>query len=215
LSKGPVLDSSDAERVIRGYRERIAQHGPTLASLNSGDEEKQRLRHQVHASALVGDDPSILDIGCGLASFYASLQAQGKRCRYTGFDIVPEYIEFCRVQFPGGRFELRNVFEEGIDAVYDSVIMSQAFNNRYTGSDNVEVVKAALRLAYDNTLVSVSLDMLSDYAEMKRDTLFYYSPQEMFGFARTLAPRVILRHDYRSSEFCIQLFHESAPGYAR
>jgi SAM-dependent methyltransferase len=198
---------------VRGYQQRIAEHGPTLASLNSGDAEKQRLRHQVHASALRGDRPSILDVGCGLASFYEHLQHENRPCEYTGFDIVPEYLESCRARFGECTFELRNIISDGLESTYDSVVMSQAFNNRYHESDNLEVLKRAINLAYLHTRVSVSIDMLSTYAEVKRSSLYYYSPEELFAFAKTLSQRVVLRHDYRSSEFCLQLYHDGVAGY--
>jgi SAM-dependent methyltransferase len=209
----PILNRSDAERVVLGYQRRIASHGPTLASLNSGDEEKQRLRHQVHTSALRGKCPTVLDVGCGLASFYEHLTRENRVCQYTGFDIVPEYVEWCRTRFAECRFELRNIFLEGIGGGFDSIVMSQAFNNRYEQSDNALVVQTALRLAYTCARVSVSIDMLSTYVDVRRPELFYYAPEEMFAFAKTLARRVVLRHDYRSAEFCLQLFREDIGGY--
>ena len=208
-----ILDSRDAERLIDRYRRRIAEHGPTPASLNSGGAEKQRIRHQAHATALQGDRPTVLDIGCGLGSFYEHLAGAGIRCEYTGYDIVPEYVEYCRGHFPECRFELRNFLTEGIAGEFDTIVMSQALNNRYEQSDNVRVMQAALRAAFASTRVSVSVDMLSSYVDFHAPDLFYYSPEEIFSFAKTLARRVVLRHDYRPFEFCIQLFHEAAGGY--
>ncbi len=209
----PVLNSLDAERVVEGYQRRIAEHGPTLASLNSGDATKQRLRHQVHAAALRGGCPSILDVGCGIASFYEHLVREQRKCEYTGFDIVPQYVESCRTRFAECRFELRNIFVDGTGGIFDSIVMSQAFNNSYQQSDNEQVIKAALRIAYASTRVSVSVDMLSTYVDVRRPGLFYYSPEDMFAFAKTLARRVVLRHDYRSSEFCLHLIHDGVGDY--
>jgi SAM-dependent methyltransferase len=209
----PVLNPADAERVVRRYQKRIDVYGPTLPSLNSGSLEKQRVRHHVHASALQGKRPSLLDVGCGLASLYEYLIGEGRTCEYSGFDIVPEYIEFCQKRFAECTFALRNILAEGVGGIFDTVVMSQTFNNRYQESDNVQVMQTALRIAFAATQVSVSVDMLSSYADIRRPELFYYSPEEMFGFARTLTPRVALRHDYRPFEFCLQLFHETADGY--
>jgi SAM-dependent methyltransferase len=211
--KSPVLNPSDAERVIRRYQRRIAEYGPTFESLNSGSIEKQRVRHQVHASALRGACPSLLDVGCGLASFYEYLTQEGRDCEYAGYDIVPEYVDLCRTRFAECKFRLRNILTDGIDGVFDTVVMSQTWNNRYQESDNVQVMEAVLRAAFDATRVSVSVDMLSSYADLRRPEVFYYSPEEMFAFAKTIARRVVLRHDYRSFEFCIQLFHDDVEGF--
>ncbi len=211
----PVLDPEDVNQVVRRYQQRIAEHGPTFASLNSGSEEKQSIRHSVHASALRGTNPSILEIGCGLADFYKYLLQYKRNCSYHGYDIVPEYIDQCRRIHPEARFSLRNVFVEGIEGTYDTIVMSQVLNNRYQKSDNMQVMQRALELAFEHTRVSVSVDMISTYVDFRNPDLFYYSPEEIFRIAKTISPRVLLRHDYRAFEFCIQLFHEGVEGYVR
>jgi SAM-dependent methyltransferase len=209
----PILNPADTESVIRRYQQRIAQYGPGQLSLNSGSEEKQSIRHRVHASILQGERPHVLDLGCGLGSFYEHLSSQYPTCKYTGYDIVPDYIDFCRTRFPNCHFELRNVFTEGIGGTFDTIVMSQTFNNRYQQSDNLEVMRAAVRAAFASASVSVSVDMLSSHVDFQVPELFYYSPEEMFKFAKSLTRRVVLRHDYRPFEFCLQLFHDGAHGY--
>ena len=211
----PVLDPDDASQVVRRYQQRIAEHGPTFASLNSGSEAKQAIRHSVHASALRGVNPSTLEIGCGLADFYNYLLQHKHNCSYHGYDIVPEYIDECRRAYPQAKFTLRNVFIEGIEGAYDTVVMSQVLNNRYQKSDNMQVIRRALELAFEHTRVSVSVDMISTYVDFRNPDLFYYSPEEVFRIAKAISPRVLLRHDYRAFEFCIQLFHEGVEGYVR
>lgn len=210
-----VLDPEDVNLVVQRYQRRIAEHGPTFASLNSGSEEKQAIRHWVHASALRGTRVSILEIGCGLGDFYKYLLAQKRDCSYSGYDIVPEYITECRNSYPQSRFEVRNIFLDGIEGTYDTVVMSQVLNNRYQKSDNTQVMQRALELAFEHTRVSVSVDMLSTYVDFRNPDLFYYSPEEIFRMAKAIAPRVLIRHDYRAFEFCVQLFHPEAEGYVR
>lgn len=211
----PVLDPTDATLVVERYQRRIAEHGPTFSSLNSGSEAKQALRHWVHASALQGTRPSVLEIGCGLGDFYKHLIANHRDCEYHGYDIVPEYIAECRRSFPQARFEVRNVFLDGVEGTYDSIVMSQVLNNRYQKSDNMQVMRRALELAFRHTRISVSIDMLSTYVDFQNPDLFYYSPEEIFKTAKVIAPRVALRHDFRAFEFCVQLFHPDAEGYLK
>jgi hypothetical protein len=208
-----VLSLADECHVVERYRKRIAQHGLGLASLNSGSEEKQLLRCEVHQSALRTKNPEILDIGCGLGSFLQFLTGRNIPCRYTGYDIVPEYVAECRRLFPKGRFETCNVLNSGIEGKYDTILLSQVLNNRYQHSDNLKVMKRMLELAYAHSRISVSVDMLSNYADAQKPDLFYYSPEEMLGLARTIGRRVILRHDYRPFEFCVQIFHDDVPGF--
>ena len=211
----PVLDPDDVNRVVQRYQQRIAEHGATFASLNSGSAEKQAIRQWVHASALQGDRPSILEVGCGLGDFYKYLTRQNRDCTYHGYDIVPEYIAECRREFPLAKFEVRNIFVDGIDGNYDVVVMSQVLNNRYQKSDNMQVMQRALELAFQHARTSVSVDMLSTYVDFRNPDLFYYSPENIFRMAKAIAPRVLIRHDYRAFEFCVQLFHPEAEGYVK
>jgi len=211
----PVLDPEDATYVIERYQKRIAEHGPTFASLNSGSETKQNIRHEVHASSMRGLKPSVLEIGSGLGDFYKYLLQHHLDCSYAGYDIVPEYVEQCRRLYPEANFERRNVFLDGIDGTYDTIVMSQVLNNRYRKSDNMQVMNHALELAFKHTSVSVSVDMISSYVDFQNPELFYYSPEEVLRMAKSIASRVLLRHDYRAFEFCIQLFHDDVEGYVR
>ena len=211
----PLLDPDDVSQVVRRYQQRIAERGPSFASLNSGSEAKQAMRHSVHSTALRGVKPSVLEIGCGLADFYKYLLEHQLDCSYNGYDIVPEYIDECRRVYPQAKFALRNVFVEGIEGTYDTIAMSQVLNNRYQKSDNVQVMQRALELAFEHTRVSVSVDMLSTYVDFCNPDLFYYSPEEIFRIAHKISSRVLLRHDYRAFEFCIQLFHDGVEGYIR
>jgi biotin carboxylase/SAM-dependent methyltransferase len=209
----PILDPADARRVVERYRSRIAAHGVTFASLASGSQEKQDIRHCIHTSALRSPCPGILDVGCGLADYYRYLEARGRACSYTGYDIVPEYIAECRRRIPAGVFEVRNIFSEGIGGIFDTIVMSQVLNNRYRDSDNLAVMRAAMEMAFRHTRESVSIDMMSSYVDFRNPDLYYYSPEEVLRIAKSICRRVALRHDFRPFEFCIQLFHDEAGGY--
>ncbi|MCP3958320.1 MAG: class I SAM-dependent methyltransferase [bacterium] len=210
-----ALDRRDLEYVVKRYRKRVAEHGPTFDSLSSGSKAKQRIRHLVHSSALRGGRPKVLDIGCGLGCFYRFLEAHDIACEYVGYDIVQEYINECQRRHRDVQFELRNVFLQGIDGSYDTIVMSSVLNNRYRYSDNMAVMREMLALAYERTAVSVSIDMMSTYVDFRSPEVFYYSPEEIFGLAKGIARRVVLRHDYRAYEFCVQLFHEDVEGFVR
>src|SRR5712692_2496345 len=120
-----ILDPEDSNPVLRGYQLRIEKHGATFASLNSGTTEKQQIRHQVHATALRGSCPTVLDVGCGLGDFYRYLKEQRRDAHYTGCDIVPEYIAECLKLHPEATFQIRDIFRDNIDGTYDTIVMSQ------------------------------------------------------------------------------------------
>lgn len=211
-SKSPLV-KNDIDQVVGRYRRRIIEHGVTLASMASGDAAKQALRHRIHATAILGGNQSVLDIGCGLGCFLSYLRENSIECKYTGYDIVPEYIDDCQLSFPGSQFHKRNIFEDGIDGQFDTIVLSQVLNNNYSFSDNLKVMRTAMEVCYSHARSSVSIDMMSSYVDYKNPDLFYYCPTEIFQIAKSIARRVLIRHDYRPYEFCVQLFHEDAPGF--
>jgi len=201
------LSINDLETVKKRYQDRIEKFGVSFDSLNSGDEEKQLVRCNVHLSAINKEKSHLLDIGCGLGYFYDFLLKNHHNIKYTGYDIMNDYILFCKDNFVNADFYCRNIFENGISGVYDTIVMSQVLNNRYSNSDNMEVMCNAIELAFKHTTTSVSIDMMSSYVDFMSPELYYYKPEEIFKFAKSLTKKVRLLHEYRPFEFCIQLFH--------
>jgi 2-polyprenyl-3-methyl-5-hydroxy-6-metoxy-1,4-benzoquinol methylase len=208
-----TIDEKDLEYVLSRYRARIKEFGLTFDSLQSGSSDKQRVRHAVHCSSFRTEAPSILDIGCGMGGFLSYLRLNKITSSYKGYDIAPEYIEFCQTNYPEDEFEVRNVFETGIDKTYDNIILSQVLNNKYSYSDNMTVMKEMMTLCFNHCTVGFSIDMMSEYVDFKTDELYYYSPEKIFSFAKTLSKRVAIRHDFRPFEFCVQVFKMDAPGF--
>jgi len=201
-----IYSNNDKEMVLARYMERIKQSGMTIDSLNSGSVEKQHARHEAHAAIFSKDKASVLDIGCGIGQFSDYLTLKGIAHQYNGYDIVPDYITYCKEHFPEGHFEVRNVFEQGIEGEYDYIVLSQVLNNRFRDSDNMQVMKEMMRICFEKTKVALSIDMMSTYVDFRSDELFYYQPEEIFSYAKSLTTRVALRHDARPYEFLIQLF---------
>lgn len=202
---------ADSSLIAQWYQDRIRKYGTSFASLSAGNEQREAQRHAVHMSATFGEEPRLLDIGCGIGRFYSFLKNCGRKCSYTGYDLVPDYVQYCRATFSDIQVSERDVVECGIDGEFDTIVASQVFNHRYGGADNMEVMEYVLRQTFDHSTVSVSIDMLSTYVDYQEDYLFYYSPEQVLRLAKSVAKRVLLRHEYAPYEFCIQMFHPDAP----
>lgn len=205
-----ALPTHEMQRIVARYSERFQAFGHDLRTLNPGNFEKYRLQHTIHAS--IGDlrGRDVLDIGCGLGHFYEFLKTNSIDVNYTGYDIVPEFIDSNRGRFPEARFELRDIFRDGIDGEHDYVVMCQVFNNRYADIRNDVIVKQAMAIAFQSVRRAVSIDMLSSYVNYEEPHLFYFSPEEMFAHARSLTRFVCLRHDYLPFHFTIVLYRDGA-----
>jgi SAM-dependent methyltransferase len=202
------LSDKDRAELIGRYSTRFDRHGVDPRTLNVGDPEKYKRQHAVHAAIGRLEGTVVLDIGCGLANFYDYLQGRGVNVRYIGYDVVEPFIAANRARFPEAEFRLADISSDDITDPCDYVVMCQVFNNRYRDADNVAVVDAAIRRAFAAARKGVSIDMMSSYVSRMEDNLFYYSPERMFGFAKTLTPYVSLLHGYLEHHFTMQLFKE-------
>lgn len=208
MSGGPTLDDRDREKIVGRYAERYERFGIDLRTLNPGTGERHRLQHEVHASAAELAGKVILDVGCGLAHYYAFLKGKDIQVSYIGYDIVPQFIEADRERYPEAHFELRDITTDGIAHQIDWVVMCQVFNNKYEHVSNVDVVKNALTIALNAAREGISIDMLSSYVNYEEPHLNYFQPEEMFVFAKTLTPYVTLRHEYLPFHFTLILYKE-------
>lgn len=64
---------------------------------------------------------SLLDVGCGTGIELDGILAEGLKVDYTGLDITPEFVAFCRERFPEQAFMLGNVLSLSAARVYDVV----------------------------------------------------------------------------------------------
>lgn len=204
------MNEADKAEITTRYRERLKQHGAGSAALATGTPERQAIRFGVLAGIGDLDGARVLDVGCGFGDFYEFLIARGIRPRYTGYDITPEFVEHARMRFPEARFEVRDVQSDGIPEKFDYVVSSQTFNNRLAHEDNLHVMQDVLRISYAACEKGVSIDMMTAYVDFREDRLFYYSPEEIFRFSKTLTKRVLLRHDYPLFEFTVYLYRDFA-----
>jgi SAM-dependent methyltransferase len=131
---------------------------------------------------------TIADVGCGAGDFLAFLRSAGwDRARYDGFDIVPEMVVAARrkQRGRGGRFQVRDVLDEGFARRYDYVVASGIFNLRVPDHDRflrlmVEAMFAASRrgVAF-NVLQPVYPERDKAYEAYFRTTYFGATPAEL------------------------------------
>jgi SAM-dependent methyltransferase len=204
------MNEADKAEITARYRERLQQHGAGSAALATGTPERQETRFGVLAGIGELDGVRVLDLGCGFGDFYQFLLGRGIRPKYTGYDITPEFITHAKARFPEAHFEVRDVQVDGIPEKFDYVVSSQTFNNRLAHEDNMKLMQDVLRLSYEAAEKGVAIDMITSYVDFREDRLFYYSPEEIFCFAKTLTKRVLLRHDYPLFEFTVYLYKDFA-----
>src|SRR5688572_14228264 len=128
------------------YQRRLAEHGQGIEALSSGNEARRAIRFEVLTAVGITPGSTVLDVGCGFADYYAWLKERGCEVRYTGVDIVPEFIERARQSHPGLDLQLRDLQQDPIaPASYDYAVSSQTFNLRFGADSNLPLVTAMMK----------------------------------------------------------------------
>lgn len=205
-----ILSDADRGRLVERYVARFAEHGIDPQTLNVGNPEKYQRQHAVHMRIGPMDGATVLDIGCGLANFYETLTQRSQRVNYIGYDLVAPFITANRQRFPEATFRSIDISRDEIVDRFDYAVMCQVFNNRYNDADNGTVLRAAITKTFLAAARGVTVDMLSSHVNYTEDHLYYFSPEEIFSFAKTLTPYVSLLHNYAEHHFTIQLLKEPA-----
>ncbi len=204
------MNKDDKNQIIARYQNRVKENSNNIKALASGTEERRAIRFDVLCE--VAGTPgklsgaTVLDLGCGFADFYQHLKNRGIKVNYTGYDINPDLIAVARKNFPELIFEVRDIQETGIQETFDYIICSQTFNNKLVHEDNLALVKIILKLCLPAINKGMVFDFVTAHVDFKEERLYYFSPEELFKYAKSLTKRVTLRHDYPLYEFALYLF---------
>lgn len=200
--------------------DQIALYDARLASVDRSDENLSGmgpwLRQGIRFDALLGvgnmAGKSVLDVGCGVGGFYrhAMQLVDPIKMDYTGIDLVPGLIDQAKLRSPGVRFVVGDFLETDVPR-YDYVVANGTFNALHIHGDNMKFLMAALKKGLDIAHRGVAFTLMSHYVDYRDDHLYYFDPTKVFGFCKTLTPRVVLRHDLPLYEFVIYLYPDSAP----
>jgi SAM-dependent methyltransferase len=199
------LNPEERNAAIRRYADRLRQHGADVKALGWRDQEQQALRFDILAAdgvALAG--MRVLDVGCGFGDLYSHLAQRGIEVEYTGCDISRDVLEIAQTRHPGLEFEERDIVDKPYpERSFDYVIISGVFNHRL--ADNQRFLKETLQAAFNACRVAVAANMTTDHVDYRDEYLYYFNPESVLAFCRTLTRHVAMRHDYPLYEFTVFL----------
>lgn len=201
------MNKSDKARIIERYDERLKTYGATIEALASGSDDRRKMRFSVLSDIGIRDGDSVLDLGCGFGDLFAYFKEIGLNVRYTGVDINPTIIENAKIRFSEADFRVVDIQEASIEK-FDYVVSTSSFNLKLLNEDNYIFIESILDKCYNIATKGVAIDFLSSYVDFQGnpEQAFYYSPEKMFGIAKSITKRVCLRHDYPLFEFCLYMY---------
>lgn len=180
-------------------------------SVHWKDEETQLLRFECLSRAFLhrpDESFNVLDAGCGLGAFQPYLASRYPLARYVGVDVVPEFVEACRRQYPEVRFLLADMLE--IEEEHDYAVVSGVFNEIPPGvsvaafSDWVETRIAHL---YALCRSGVVVNFIADIGLRWHNPGNYYAePGRYLELAARLSRFFALWHDYPLYEMTLAMY---------
>jgi len=187
----------DKTALIQAYQDRLRRFGPGPHAVQYADRDSHWARFEV----LVGIDPgmeSVLDVGCGLGDLCHFLRARGSTARYTGVDIVPEFVAHAASALagdPAAGAQLMDVSDAQLPGGHDYALLSGVFNNRM--DDNWGFLTATLGRMWAAAGRGIAFNAMSSWVDYRDPDLWYVDPMQVFAFCkRELGGHPVLRHDY-------------------
>ncbi len=198
------MDKRDIEIYQNRYNERLARLGYSPESLGwGGGKERQFLRFQVLSEIGVGENDSVLDVGCGFADLSEYMQMTGKKGAYKGVDINGKLLEVARQVHEGVDVAELDIMNSA-DLKYDWVLSSGIFNAKLSFDDNLSHIKKMVAKMYEICNKGVAVDFMSTYVDFQHPDAYHTSPADMLDFAKKeLKANAVIRMDYLPYEYTV------------
>ena len=198
------MHRADKNAIIQYHRFRLDREG-TLP-LGWRDEHTQSVRFE--ALCQWGDlqGLSVLDLGCGKADLLAYMEERGLSVRYTGIEMVPEFVREANMRFKGNahaRILLGSFMEIAIPPC-DVAFLSGSLN--YQNHAEGEPWNC-LRRIWASARLGMAFNMLDEALEPSTAFLRSYDPEAALRFAQELDPQARLVKGYHPEDFTLLLKH--------
>lgn len=200
------LTPEDKQALQALYGDRYKAKGRSHETVGWGSKKDQLLRFEVLMRGLELKGKSVLDVGCGLGDLVPFLDERtGGDYEYLGVDLSEPLIEDAKLSFGGKRREFRvcDIAEANLPR-HDIVLLSGALNFRV--ADNEGYSRDMLSRMFELSRECAASNFLTSYVDRQDQVKnYHYSPEAMFGYAKSLTRWVALHHDYPLWEFTLQL----------
>lgn len=200
-----TLPHQDTRQVAAHYDRCVERHGDSPRSADWGSLDSQNKRFEVLADIGILSGHTVLDVGCGLGSFYRFLAGKNIKVDYTGLDISWKMAQHANMAIERG-----SIIQGNLDCIsgerkrFDWVVASGVFT--YGFSDVAGVFNEAVEKMWRVAGSGVAFNVLSSWADTRTPGELQVDPSDILPLCSTLTRRVCLRHDYMPHDFTVYLF---------
>ena len=150
-----------------------------------------------------------LDYGCGLGDLKSWLAIERPQFRYQGVDILPEFIDSNRQQYPSASFSCIGGCED-VTGEFDYCAISGVFNLRTADLATHEaMIAATLTHLFGRVRRALSCDFLAPDVSYRKPDSHHQEIAPLAALASTLSRRYIIDKSYLPYEFCVTIFKDS------
>jgi len=202
------LTGHDSLDIAAFFNRRAQRYGDSVDALdwNSRHTQETRFRVLMEIGALKGR--SVLDVGCGLADFYAFLRKRGAKVRYTGVDLSKKLIDLARAKHTGLDLHVADILREDLGQ-YDYVFASGIF---YLKTEEAGLrARYLIRRMFESCRIGTAFNMLNlEYgrAHPFAEHVMAFRPSPIVRTCRQMTDYIVLRQDYFPNDFTVYLYRE-------
>lgn len=171
------------DRVRSLYREQFRRHGDSPAGV-FWPKGRQNLRWQALTAAVDVPMFDLLDYGCGLGHMRTWLAERHPQARYTGVDLLEEYVEHARREAPGAMFQLV-CGPADVVGEYDYTVLSGVFNIRYIDGEREHeaIVFDVLEQLFTRTRRALAVNFQTPFADFVQEGSYHQDLGRLLDFA--------------------------------
>ena len=195
---------------IKGYQKRFEKYGVDPRALQCHSKKAQEVRFKQLVADIDFNGKRILDVGCGFGDIIPFIQKRAKVFKYTGVDVVPEFIKVANKKYPGREFVVRDYFNNPLANKFDIVLTSGTLNANIEGA--IDFRKKAIKTMFNYTKEVFVFNMAGGFPQPKNkktNRVYYADLLEIYEYCLSLSSRLILRNHYRSNDFTIVIFKQN------
>ncbi|WP_319381457.1 class I SAM-dependent methyltransferase [Thiomicrorhabdus sp.] len=213
----PLLNDEQRLRIARRHEDSIQRYGYKPQALYWSSKEIQEIRFQMLFEGMpeilrLGDEFSVLDVGCGFGDLKDYLSQHGVSVDYSGIDLAPAMITAAQRLQPQGKFFCGDLFDADFaDGRFDFVVLSGALNevvesatDGQTGVYAKAVIEKMFALSRNGVAFNL-LDRRNQWVAARPD-LQSFLPQEIVEYCRSFCSHVEWRDDYLDNDFTVYLY---------
>lgn len=190
--------SSMNSQTIKRYTDRLQKYGVSKDTLG-WHKGKQDLRYEALIRPLPSSITSICDVGCGFGDGIPIISRKFSNLRYTGIDIVTNFISECRSRYPEHSF-IGGDYADCLPEC-EAVIASGIFN--HSSDQNYDEIKHFIKCCKRAGPRYVSFDLLSYNVDFRTKHNHYSEIDKVVEIINAFSRRFNISHLDQPFEYSV------------